>query len=284
MDSGLIVGLGGSAGGIGAMKRFFEGMPADSGAAFVAILHLSPEHESQLAEVLQASTAMRVTQVTHPTPVEPNRVYVIPPSRSLAMADGHLTLSDVTRVEERRAPIDVFFRTLAATHHSRAVGVVLSGTGADGSMGLKHIKENGGLCVAQDPDEAEFPDMPRSSIAAGVVDHVLPTAAMPGRILSYSRRFVPTGGTDDSAAVSTPVDENALRDILTELRLRTGHDFVNYKRPTVLRRLGRRLAVHELGDLTAYLRLVRERPEELQTLLKDLLISVTHFFRDASAF
>jgi two-component system CheB/CheR fusion protein len=283
MDNGLVVGLGGSAGGIGAMQRFFERMPADSGAAFVAILHLSPEHESQLAHVLQASTTMPVTQVTHRTRVEPNRVYVIPPSRSLAMADGHLTLSEVTRIEERRAPIDVFFRTLAATHHSRAVGVVLSGTGADGSMGLKHIKENGGLCVAQDPEEAEFPDMPRSSITAGVVDHVLSTAAMAERILAYARHVLPTGDADESTEPAS-LNEDALRELLTELRLRTGHDFVNYKRPTVLRRIGRRLAVHEVNDLESYLTLVRERPDELHTLLKDLLISVTHFFRDGSAF
>jgi len=279
----VIVGLGASAGGIGALKQFFEHMPADSGMAFVAILHLSPQHESHLAEVLQASTAMPVTQVVDRTTVRPNHVYVVPPSQSLQMADGHLTLSSINHVEERRAPVDVFFRTLGATHQDRAVGIVLSGTGADGSMGLKRIKESGGLCVAQDPAEAEFGDMPRNSIATGIVDHVLPVAEMPARILSFSRH-AHLMSASEQVVLPTVLDEQALHEVLSDLRLRTGHDFSNYKRPTMMRRIGRRLAVHALTDLPAYAELVRERPEELQALLRDLLISVTHFFRDRDAF
>jgi two-component system CheB/CheR fusion protein len=279
----IVVGLGASAGGIGALKRFFDHMPSDSGMAFVAILHLSPEHDSHLAEVLQGSTAMPVTQVADRTQVQANHVYVVPPSRSLQMADGHLTLSEINHIEERRAPVDVFFRTLGATHQARAVGIVLSGTGADGSMGLKLIKESGGLCFAQDPAEAEFADMPRNSIATGIVDHVLPVAEIPARILSLAKHVHLMSVPEEPVPPVVP-DEQALREVLSDLRLRTGHDFSNYKRPTLMRRLGRRLAVHDLVDLAAYAELVRQRPEELQALLKDLLISVTHFFRDRDAF
>jgi two-component system, chemotaxis family, CheB/CheR fusion protein len=160
-----VVGIGASAGGVKAVKEFLAHVPGDSGMAFVVILHLSPDHESRLAEVLRGSTAMPVTQVNELVAVRPNHVYVVPPDQSLSMVDGHLAVSPRTRIEERRAPIDIFFRTLGESHHSRAVGVVLSGTGADGSMGLKRIKENGGLCFAQDPGDAEYSDMPRNSIA-----------------------------------------------------------------------------------------------------------------------
>ena len=279
----IIVGLGASAGGVVALKQFFEHMPADSGMAFVAILHLSPDHDSRLAEVLQGSTAMPVTQVVDRTTVRPGHVYVVPPSRSLQMADGHLTLSEPNRIEERRAPIDVFFRTLAATHQGRAVGVVLSGTGADGSMGLKRVKESGGLCFAQDPSEAEFADMPRNAIATGMVDHILSVAEMPARLVAFSRRVHLITPLEEPP-LPPPPDEAALQQVLAELRRGTGHDFANYRRPTLMRRICRRLAVHEISDLDAYARLLRERPDELEALLKDLLISVTHFFRDHEAF
>jgi two-component system CheB/CheR fusion protein len=164
----LIVGLGASAGGIRALKEFFAHVPADSGMAYVVILHLSPDHDSQLAAVLQQTAAIPVTQVAGRVRVEPNHVYVIAPNQSLEINDGHLSLSEITRVEERRAPIDIFFRTLAQSHESRAVSVVLSGTGADGSMGMKHVKEMGGICLVQEPGEAEYTDMPRNSIATGL--------------------------------------------------------------------------------------------------------------------
>jgi two-component system CheB/CheR fusion protein len=171
----VVVGLGGSAGSIPAFREFFRHVPPGSDMAYVVILHLSPEYESHLAEVLQGSTELPVTQVREPVKVEPNRVYVIPPNKSLAMSDGTLVLSEITGYEERRAPIDIFFRTLADTHDSRAVCVILSGSGADGSMGLRRIKENNGLAIVQDPAEAQFDDMPRSSIATGLVDFVLPS-------------------------------------------------------------------------------------------------------------
>jgi two-component system CheB/CheR fusion protein len=161
----LVVGLGASAGGIKALKEFFAHVPADSGMAYVVILHLSPDHDSQLAAVLQQTAAIPVTQVAGRVRVEPNHVYVIAPNQSLEINDGHLSLSEITRIEERRAPVDIFFRTLAQSHESRAVSVVLSGTGADGSMGMKRVKEKGGIVIVQDPREAEYDDMPKNSLA-----------------------------------------------------------------------------------------------------------------------
>ena len=278
-----VVGLGASAGGIGALKTFFSHMPPDSGMAFVVIVHLSPQHESHLAQVVQVSTSMRVAQVQSRVRVEPNCVYVVPPNRSLAMVDGHLDVSEIRRIEERRAPIDIFFRTLADTHGTEAIAVVLSGTGADGSMGLKRIKEEGGICLVQEPAEAEYSEMPRNAIATGLVDHVLPVAELPGAIVAFREHLaaLPLPASFDDAPGA---DEATLREIFAHLRTRTGHDLTNYKRPTLRRRIGRRMAVNGVTELRAYAQLLRERPEELEGLLKDVLISVTHFYRDGAAF
>ncbi|HJQ33566.1 MAG TPA: CheR family methyltransferase [Pyrinomonadaceae bacterium] len=284
-DGFMIVGLGASAGGIGAFRQFFSNVPARSGMAYVVILHLSPEHDSRLAEVLQSSTRMPVTQVNEQVRIEPDHVYVIPPNKSLSMHDGSLVLSDMTRVEERRAPVDIFFRTLAESHGARAACVVLSGTGANGSMGLKRVKEYGGVSVVQDPNEAEYSDMPRNSIATGLVDYVLPVAEMPHRLVSY-RDTLRSFETKVEAPPAEP-DERAEQDIaaiLTQLRLRTGHDFTNYKRPTVRRRIDRRIGITQVADLHEYVTYIREHTEESRSLLKDLLISVTNFFRDRIAF
>jgi two-component system CheB/CheR fusion protein len=282
-DDFLIVGLGASAGGIKAFREFFAGVPARSGMAYVVILHLSPEHDSRLAEVLQVSAPVPVTQVTGSVKIEPDHVYVIPPNKSLSMVDGSLKLSDVTRVEERRAPVDIFFRTLGESHHSRAVCVVLSGTGADGSMGLKRVKECGGLAIVQDPVEAEYADMPRHAMATALVDFVLPVAEMPARIIAYKEQLK-TINLPADVEDRTATDEQALIHIFTQMRMRTGHDFSNYKRATVLRRVERRLAVNELPDLATYAAFLRANPDEARALLKDLLISVTNFFRDREAF
>ena len=282
-DDFPVVGLGASAGGIRAFKEFFAHMPPGSGMAYVVILHLSPEHESHLAEVLQVATEMPVTQVEDSVPIEPNHVYVIPPNKSLAMNDGQLSVSEIKRIEERRAPVDIFFRTLAESKHERAVCVVLSGTGADGSMGMKRVKEMGGVCIVQDPQEAEYSDMPRHSMATGLVDYVLPVAEIPRKIIAYKERI---GQTHIHVQLQErpDTDDHALRDIFTLLRVRTGHDFANYKRATVLRRIERRINVHELPDLQAYASFMRAHQWEALALLKDLLISVTNFFRDCESF
>jgi two-component system CheB/CheR fusion protein len=277
----LIVGLGGSAGSIPSFREFFRNVPAKSGMAYVVILHLAPDHDSMLAEVLQKDSSIPVTQVRQSVSVEPNHVYVIPPSKSLSMADGTLVLSDVTGYEQRRAPVDIFFRTLADTHDSRAVCVVFSGTGADGSMGLRRIKECNGLAVVQDPAEAEFGEMPRNAIATGLVDYVARAAEMPKKIMAYRDSMSAAALSIDE---SHDEDEQALIEIFTHLRLRTGHDFTNYKRATVLRRIERRLAVREISRLADYAKYMKEKPEEAEALLRELLISVTNFFRDKAVF
>ena len=278
----LVVGLGASAGGIKALQEFFARVPPDSGAAFVVVLHLSPEHESHLAEVLQVSARMPVVRATQTVRVEPNHVYVISPNTSLRMSDGHLTVSDSLRVEERRAPVDIFFRTLADTHGPRAVSIVLSGTGLDGSNGLKRVKEHGGMIMAQDPSESEYDDMPRHAIATGLVDHILPVGDMPARLTALARQFGPVLRQDPQPFPSSGSD--ALPEIVSFVRLRTGHDFSNYKTATLLRRIARRQHLHDLPDIQAYARFLRDHQEEVQALQRELLISVTQFFRDPDAF
>ena len=279
----LVVGLGASAGGVGALRDFFAHVPAESRMAYVVILHLSPEHESLLAEVLQRTAPIPVVRVTGRVRVEPDRAYVVSPNQSLSMEGGQIVVSEVETVEERRAPVDIFFRTLAESLRTRAVCVVLSGTGPDGSMGLKRVKEMGGVAFVQEPHEAEYGDMPRHSLATGLVDCALPVAEIPAKIIGYRDALdlvhVPTAPEERAET-----DELALRDIFTQLRVRTGHDFSNYKRATVLRRIARRMSVHQLTDLEAFARFMSERPAEANALLGDLLISVTNFFRDSKAF
>lgn len=282
-DNFLIVGIGASAGGIQALQVFFRSVPADSGIAYVVILHLSPDHDSKLAEVLQTVTAMTVQRVTEKTTVEPNRVYVVPPNQHLTMRDGYIVPSQNMQPEDRQAPVDIFFRTLANSHGTRAVCVVLSGTGANGSMGLKRIKEMGGATFVQNPREAEFNEMPRNAIATDLVDEVLPVAQIPRKIIAYKESL----GTIHIPAEpeNRPEDlQHALREIFTQLRVLTGHDFSNYKRPTLLRRIERRINIRNLPDLPAYAAFIQHNPDEITSLLKDLLISVTNFFRDKKAF
>lgn len=275
----LVVGLGASAGGIKALQKFFAHIPPDSGCAYVVVLHLSPDHESRLAEVLQAATPLPVRRVSATLPLERDHVYVISPRTSLRMNDGLLTVSESLRPEERRTPVDIFLRTLADAHRDRAVGIVLSGTGSDGSSGIRILKEHGGLTMAQEPSEAEHQDMPRNAIATTLVDYVLPVAEMPARILKYGTAALTAEGRDEEETA-----QDLLREILSILRVRAGHDFSQYKTATVLRRVERRRHIHGLPDLGAYAQLLRDEAAEAAALLKELLISVTHFFRDPEAF
>lgn len=285
----LTVGIGASAGGIKALKEFFSMMPPDSGMAFVVVLHLSPEHESNLAHVLQTETSMPVLQVVEPTPIKPDHVYVIPPNRHLVMVDG--TVRAARPAEERgsRVAIDLFFRTLAETHGKKAVCIVLSGTGTDGTLGLKAIKGRNGFAMVQKPEDAEYDGMPRSAINTNLVDVILPAAEMPAKLLSVresTEKFNLIDGDEEKvvAEIKGIKGMEALGNILTLLRIRTGHDFSNYKHPTLLRRIARHLQIHELDDMTSYVEVLRESPEEVQSLLHNLLINVTNFFRDKKAF
>jgi two-component system CheB/CheR fusion protein len=287
-----LVGLGGSAGAIPALQAFFHAMPADSGQAFVVILHLSPEHESTLPEILQRCTSMPVTQVNASVRVAPNTVYVIPPGKLIKTLNGSLTLADEPASPRgRHVTVDHFFRTLADTHGPHAAAIVLSGADGDGAIGIKRIKERGGLTVAQDPQEAEHASMPRTSIATGMVDWVLPVADMGPRLLQYFQlekklKLPPEDVSAPRQTVdsSTAGEEASLRDVLSFLRSRTGRDFSCFKRATVVRRIARRMQVNGVEDLPGYLACLRTRPGEAGALLQDLLISVTNFFRDADAF
>ncbi len=280
----VIVGLGASAGGINALLQFFSHVGPNSRAAFVVILHLSPDHDSRLAEVLQNATPMPVVRAVHHVHVEAGHVYVISPNTSLTMADGMLVLSEITRPEHRRSPIDVFFRTLAEAHSAHAVAVVLSGTGADGSSGVKRVKEYGGLVIAQDPREAEHPEMPLSAIGTGLVDFVMSVQEMPARIERYQAPLARGVAADADGFGSAADEPDALREILAVLRARTSHDFSNYKVATVMRRLHRRMSVRGVSTLAEYAALLRQGSDEAVALMRELLISVTNFFRDTDAF
>jgi two-component system CheB/CheR fusion protein len=279
--SPLVVGCGASAVGIGALKDFFTRVTPDSGTAYVVILHPSPNHDSRLAEVLQLSAPIPVTQVTKAAAIEPNHVYVIPPNKSLHIVDGILTLSGIARNEQQRAPVDLCFRALADSQGSRSVCVVLSGTGPSGSSGLKRIKECGGLVIAQDPGEADYKDMPQNAIATGLVDLVLPAAEIPAAIAAFCERISIDDG--DRAPGSASDDPEALRDVLSLLLVHTGHDFSSYKNATLRRRIERRMNLRGIASLLAYSRMIRQEPEEAVSLMKELLISVTSFFRDPGA-
>jgi len=286
-----LVGLGGSAGAIPALQSFFEAMPPDSGQAFVVVLHLAPEHESTLAELLQRCTAMPVIQLAGRERVEPGKVYVIPPRKAIKTLDGYLELADESLAPHgRHVAIDLFFRTLADTHGPHAAAVVLSGADGDGATGIKRIKERGGLTVAQDPQEAEHASMPRASIATGMVDWVLPVAEIAPRLLKYFALEKSLKLPSEEGPPATPsttaagVEEAALRDVLGLLRSRTGRDFSCYKRATVVRRIARRMQVNGVEDMPGYLACLRTRPDEAGALLQDLLISVTNFFRDPDGF
>ncbi|MBE7171488.1 MAG: PAS domain S-box protein [Williamsia sp.] len=282
-DEFLIVGIGASEGGIQALQEFFSHVPANSGMAYVVILHLSPDYDSQLVAILQKEMGIPVTQVTDRVTILPNHVYVVPPNQHLTIERESIAVSANLSTEERRAPVDLFLRTLADQHGPRTVAVILSGTGANGSMGLKRVKERGGVGIVQNPREAQFSEMPRNSIATEMVDEVLPVAEIPAKIIAYKDSLGTVEIVED-AEKRPEEQQHALREIFTLLRVRTGHDFSNYKRPTLLRRIERRVNIHNLPDLPAYARFLQEHTEETGALLKDLLISVTNFFRDKKAF
>ncbi|HUF50773.1 MAG TPA: chemotaxis protein CheB [Longimicrobiales bacterium] len=274
-----VVGVGASAGGLKALQQLVESIPPDAGLAYVVILHLDPKRASRMAELLQDRTQLKVTQIGEPQPVAANNIYIIPPSHDVAMGDAALELRDRGERAEH-APVDLFFRTLAEAYGSDAVGVVLSGTGADGTAGIRYIREAGGITVAQLPAEAEYEGMPASAISTGLIDVVLPSAQIVPELIRL--RGIPSrlSGIGEAKAAT----EAGLARVFAALRGRTGHDFSQYKRSTVLRRLERRLLFNGLATLTDYITLLESNDEENQALLRDLLISVSSFFRDPDAF
>ena len=289
-----VVGIGASAGGLPALLRLFEQMPAHNGMAFVIVLHLSPKHESSADQLIQRTTRMPVLQVVETVKIEPDHVYVIAPSKQLTMMDGSLTVADMQRPRGQHIAIDAFFRTLAEAQHERALAIVLSGTGGDGAVGIARVKEMGGVIIVQHPGDAEHDGMPLAAIGTGLVDFVLPVVEMPQRLVDLWKNasaieLPPAGPGDRPASTVTEMDESvdaehALQRVLGLLRAQTGHDFRHYKRATVLRRIERRMQVRAVHSLPDYLRLLEADAGEHKLLLNDLLIGVTNFFRDREAF
>jgi two-component system CheB/CheR fusion protein len=273
-----IVGIGASAGGVRALQELFRALPAHTGAAFVVIVHLDPERRSELSSILAGQTEMPVLQVEETTRLLGDQVYVISPNRRLQIADHMIAAVPFDGPRLERAPIDFFFRSLA-DQRDDGFAVVLTGAGADGALGVRAIKEADGIVLVQDPAEAEFPSMPRAAIATGVVDVVMPISALAGRLAEFLEARKTRDALDASEA-----NEDTIRRILSHVRVRTGHDFWQYKRATVLRRITRRAQVTRNRSLIEYYAYLREHPEEAQALFADFLISVTTFFRDAAAF
>lgn len=278
-----IVGIGASSGGLAAFEAFFSGLPddADPDMAFVLVQHLSPDHESILAELIRTRTRMQVFEVTDGMLVERNCVYIIRPNHDLALMGGRLNLLPPEAPRGQRLPIDFFFRSLAQDQREAAIAIVLSGTGSDGAAGLRAIKAEGGIAMAQTPASAQFDSMPRNALATGLVDLELPPAAMASRLIDYLGR---TRTGRQQAATDPYAHENAIRKICILLRTETGHDFSLYKFSTVQRRIERRMAVQGIGHIEDYARFLRQTPAEASALFRDLLIGVTHFFRDTNAF
>ncbi|QEH38719.1 Chemotaxis protein methyltransferase Cher2 [Aquisphaera giovannonii] len=279
-----VVGIGASAGGLEAVNEFLDAMKPDSGIAFVLVQHLPPDRASMMAEVLGRHTTMPVLQVEDGMEVAPNHVYVIRPGRVLTIREGRLRLG-VALGSPRAAnrPIDDFFRSLAEEQRERAVCVVMSGMGSNGAAGAQAIKAVGGLCIAQDPESAQFPSMPRHLIDAGYADYILRPADLPDVLLSYAGHPYARGGREADATEAVRREEEYLRETLAVLRTRTRQDFSGYKKPTLLRRVQRRMGLTRMLSISDYARLLRQSPTEVNALADDLLIHVTGFFRDPEA-
>ncbi len=280
-----IVGIGASAGGLAAFEAFFSGMPADTdpGMAFVLVQHLAPDHKSILTELIRRYTRMQVFEVEDGMRVHINCAYIIPPNRDMAFLNGTLQLLEPAAPRGHRLPIDFFFRSLAQDQRERAIGIVLSGTGSDGTLGVRAIKGGGGMVMAQNPDSTEFDGMPRSAIATGLVDYELAPAEMPAQLIAYAAHAF---GKHPRPATAPPAPktESALKKIFVLLRAQTGHDFSQYKPSTILRRIERRMAVHQIETIDGYVKYLQQTPPEVEALFRDLLIGVTNFFRDPEAF
>jgi two-component system, chemotaxis family, CheB/CheR fusion protein len=272
-----IVGLGASAGGLEAFEHFFRKAPRDSGMAFVLVTHLDPDRASILTEILQRSTAMPVLEAQDQMTVTPNTVYIIPPNRDMAIFHGTLQLTLPEQPRGHRMPIDAFLRSLAEDQGERAIGVILSGTGTDGTLGLRAVLGAGGVSFVQEPATAKYDGMPTSAIRAGYATFVLPVEKMPEALLA-GRHTLAVWQEAPPAAGAT------MTRILMLLRSGTGHDFSQYKKTTIGRRIERRMSQHEIEDTEVYARYLKEHPDEVQLLVKELLINVTSFFRDPEAF
>ncbi|WP_240744107.1 CheR family methyltransferase [Desulfopila sp. IMCC35006] len=279
-----IVGIGASAVGLAAFEAFFSGMPAvtDPNMAFVQVQHLAPDHKSILTSLIQRYTRMQVFEVEDGMEVRPNCAYIIPPGRDMAFLNGGLQLLEPSAPRGQRLPIDFFFRSLARDQRERAICIVLSGSGSDGTLGVRAIKGEGGMAMAQTPNTTEYDGMPKSAIATGLIDYELPPVEMAVQLMAYAAHAF--HGLPKISSPASTEDEDTRQTIFNVLRKETGHDFSQYKPSTVNRRFERRLALHQIETMADYARYLQQTPAEVKALFSDLLIGVTSFFRDPAPF
>lgn len=275
-----VVGIGASAGGLAAVETFFQSMPPDAGVAFVLIQHLDPRRKTMTGELLKRYSAMQVFEAKDGMPLERNSIYHNPPGKDVGVFNGKLVLTEQVEGRVMRLPIDHFFRSVAEDQGENAVCVVLSGTGADGTQGLRTVKGSGGMTMVQDPEEAQYDGMPRSAIASGMADNILPVKEMARELMAYIRHPY----LEREAVVAPEQFINNFQKILMVVRSATGHDFTHYKQNTIRRRIERRMAVHKLTEIADYVRYLQENAREVDALFRDLIIGVTNFFRDPEAF
>jgi two-component system CheB/CheR fusion protein len=276
-----IVGMGGSAGSLEAFDDFFQNMPGDTGLAFVLVSHLDPTHKGIMPELLQRVTTMKVQQVKDGMKVQPNHVYVIPPNKDMSIMHGTLQLLVPSMPRGQRLPIDFFFRHLALDQKERSIGIIFSGMGSDGTLGLKAIKEKLGMVMVQDANSAKYDGMPRSAINTGLVDFTAPSNELPAKLLGYANHFYKMARELPPAEMKTA---SAMQKISALIRAQTGNDFSLYKTSTVRRRIERRMNVHQINNINQYVRYLQENSNEIDLLFKELLIGVTNFFREPNAF
>ncbi len=277
----LFVGIGASAGGLDAIKNLLSNIPENNGMAFIIVQHMDPTHKSGLVNILSRSTYMEVKEVVDGVQVLPEHVYIIPPNKDMGILNGKLQLMEPTEPHGLRLPINYFLSSLAQDQKDQSVGIILSGFGTDGSLGLKAIKGNGGIGIAQDPSTAGSDGMPNSAINTGLVDMILSPEEMPNKLLSYKK-----SSHNILKKILTPEDKTiqALRKIFILIRNRTGQDFSQYKKSTINRRIGRRMNIHQIEDISQYFRYLQENPNEIDQLYNEFLINVTNFFRDSEAY
>jgi two-component system CheB/CheR fusion protein len=276
-----VVGIGASAGGLEALESFFSQVPAGCNMAFVVIQHLDPTHKSIMSSLLKKYTTMEIAEISDGIKVEKNRVYLAPPDHNIAMIEDTLHYVTPEKTHGMNLPIDFFFRSLAEDQGKRSIGVILSGTGTDGTLGLKEIKGAGGMAMVQEETQAKYSGMPKSAIDTGLVDFVLPVEKMPGQLINYTSHpyleTAKTPKTDGDFQTNT-------QKVLLLIRGKTGHDFSLYKNTTIRRRIERRMALHQMKRISDYVRYLERNPLEIESLFKELLINVTRFFRDPEAF
>jgi two-component system, chemotaxis family, CheB/CheR fusion protein len=277
-----VVGIGASAGGLETLNVFFSIMPPDSNMAFVVIQHLSPKHKSIMASIVDQHTRMIVEEIKDGTELKPNQVYLNPPGKNVAIFNRRLHLLEPLKTSAINLPVDFFFRSLSQDRGEKAIGIILSGTASDGTLGIKEIKGGGGMVIVQQPDTAKYDGMPKNAIETGLVDFILPVEKMPETLIHYVKH--PFLESLDKIKLAKQPVKNQIQKIFALIRNGTGHDFSHYKSSTIARRVERRMAVHRITSLSDYLLYLQNNPAEIDMLFKNLIIGVTSFFRDPEAY